>query len=352
MWQELGIAPTADAREIRRAYASLLKSIDPDRDRDAFQRLREAYETALAWARGAEKRPGRAERAHPGGAARMPVQRPAAPADRPAGPARPAPIDIEVDQGETAALLHAFRTALARGATAAAFAHLTTASAKGLVSLAEEEEVFVELMSFALVDDGLSFEQFRAMARHSHWDIAMRRERGSDKPLRPELLRQIETDERFRRLTSEADWPLRSAALREMVATRLAAERWYESLLAASKQRFWGRGRDEARVLLSPSTGQMLRRRFLSLIRADRRSMRQLVAQYDLYRPWLDRRVDPKLLALLRDFYGRGLWRALPLRVAVGFGAFFLPIAAVLLVSAMGAAVVFLVEFLRFGHLP
>jgi len=50
MWQELGIAPTADTMEIRRAYARRLKSIDADGDPTAFQRLRQALEAALATA--------------------------------------------------------------------------------------------------------------------------------------------------------------------------------------------------------------------------------------------------------------------------------------------------------------
>jgi hypothetical protein len=47
MWQELGIEPTADPRAIRAAYARHLKDIDPGRDLEAFQRLRQAYEAAL-----------------------------------------------------------------------------------------------------------------------------------------------------------------------------------------------------------------------------------------------------------------------------------------------------------------
>jgi hypothetical protein len=48
-WQILGIAPTPDEREVKRAYAKLLKTMRPEDDPDAFQRLREAFEAAL-WA--------------------------------------------------------------------------------------------------------------------------------------------------------------------------------------------------------------------------------------------------------------------------------------------------------------
>ena len=50
LWAELGIEPTRDAAAIRRAYAAKLKTIPPDEDPQAFARLRQAYERALAWA--------------------------------------------------------------------------------------------------------------------------------------------------------------------------------------------------------------------------------------------------------------------------------------------------------------
>ncbi|WP_063569029.1 energy transducer TonB family protein [Achromobacter ruhlandii] len=50
MFEILGIAPTQDARAIRRAYAAALKQIDQHTQQDAFERLRGAYERALAWA--------------------------------------------------------------------------------------------------------------------------------------------------------------------------------------------------------------------------------------------------------------------------------------------------------------
>jgi hypothetical protein len=53
-WQTLDIAPTADEREIRRAYARQLKSRQHEEDAEFFSRLRWAYETALVLARARE----------------------------------------------------------------------------------------------------------------------------------------------------------------------------------------------------------------------------------------------------------------------------------------------------------
>lgn len=50
-WEVLGVAPGADERSIRRQYARLLKVHRPDEDPEAFQRVREAYEQALAQTR-------------------------------------------------------------------------------------------------------------------------------------------------------------------------------------------------------------------------------------------------------------------------------------------------------------
>ena len=47
-WHILNIAPTNDERAIKRAYAKLLKTTRPDDDAAAYQRLRQAFDDALA----------------------------------------------------------------------------------------------------------------------------------------------------------------------------------------------------------------------------------------------------------------------------------------------------------------
>ena len=51
IWDLLGVDEAADTRELKRAYARRLKSTRPDEDPQAFQRLSEAFEQALAYAR-------------------------------------------------------------------------------------------------------------------------------------------------------------------------------------------------------------------------------------------------------------------------------------------------------------
>ncbi|AXQ28999.1 hypothetical protein D0B54_10005 [Solimonas sp. K1W22B-7] len=54
IWQELGCEPTRDPREIKRAYAALLRQVRPEDDPERFQRLRSAYELAIEWTRDEE----------------------------------------------------------------------------------------------------------------------------------------------------------------------------------------------------------------------------------------------------------------------------------------------------------
>ncbi len=53
-WEALGIAPTHDPREVRRAYSKLLKAIDVEAEPERFVALREAFEHATALANMAE----------------------------------------------------------------------------------------------------------------------------------------------------------------------------------------------------------------------------------------------------------------------------------------------------------
>ncbi|MGN6154037.1 MAG: hypothetical protein ACTHOH_18855 [Lysobacteraceae bacterium] len=53
----LGLGTDADERAIKRAYATRLKATRPDEDPEGFQRLNEAYQSALQWAKQQPARP-------------------------------------------------------------------------------------------------------------------------------------------------------------------------------------------------------------------------------------------------------------------------------------------------------
>ena len=50
-WEILGIQPTGDLREVRRAYAERSRSCHPEDDPEGFRRLYDAYQWAQAQAK-------------------------------------------------------------------------------------------------------------------------------------------------------------------------------------------------------------------------------------------------------------------------------------------------------------
>jgi protein TonB len=50
-FKRLGIDPTEDVKVIKRAYALVLRTIDQQHEREAFEQLRRDYEQSIAWAR-------------------------------------------------------------------------------------------------------------------------------------------------------------------------------------------------------------------------------------------------------------------------------------------------------------
>ena len=56
MWEILGIEPTTDIREIKRAYARLAKQYNPEEHPEEFKRIFDAYKCASALARSVNER--------------------------------------------------------------------------------------------------------------------------------------------------------------------------------------------------------------------------------------------------------------------------------------------------------
>lgn len=50
-WKVLGISPTKDIKEIKKAYAAQLRLIQIDQNPELFQELKEAFDYAVGYAR-------------------------------------------------------------------------------------------------------------------------------------------------------------------------------------------------------------------------------------------------------------------------------------------------------------
>ena len=300
MWEELGIAPTKDVRQIRRAYANRLRAIEGDRDGAAFMRLRQAFEAALAWARQGEGHPSVAPERIAADRP-LPRMRDVTATAQSAGVAAP---DEQGAEAETASALADCRRAIGAGDTEAAFGLVQAASVKGLIPLAEGSEVFAELMALALGDRGLSAERLREMVRWGNWDAGG----GADD-------------------------------LRDAVLTRLEGEEWHAGLVAAAaRDRAWFLARRAA--YRGPGGIHLLKRHqderadarlFLGL--SPRLSyyfatvpwyVELLLARYAFYEPWVGDRFDGKRIGWLRKVTSRPRWKA---RVIDFFWFRFLPVA-------------------------
>jgi hypothetical protein len=260
VWAELGIPPSDDPREIRRAYARRLKAIDPDRDRDAFQRLRRAFETALA--------PHAKRRQIPERATAQPIAA-AALVQPPPSPEAAAP---SADEAEAQALAGSIRRTLAEGALEEAFALLLRAAARAVLSLAEERALYVRLMALAVRRPDLPAERFRAMARHGGWDSVTGAVAAGESGLRQQVQRRLEADGWYADL--------------QLATRRFGRPRHIERSLGRNTW-LW------ARLFLGRAPRWI--GYFLVTKPAPRRWMRQQLAAYERHRPWLDDRLAAHL---------------------------------------------------------
>ena len=284
MWDVLGIAPTADPRAIRRAYAARLRQIDPDRDLAGFARLRQALEWGLAQA---------AQPARPA-AERQPADLPAdlTPCDPQHSPepvvirrkelnpdieARRAPI-ASTPREETwhapaptdeavldRSLLVGLESALQRRDAGAAARLYIRASATGALPLGDAERTLARLFTVALADARFERAEFSTLAKTFGWD-------------RPQLDSAIVSD------------------VRQRVFARLGAEDWYDDLAkVAARRLILGRKRVRAARLL------LRRIRGWGLFRIDRPTLQALLDEHARHDSWLQDRITPAWVATLKQ---------------------------------------------------
>jgi hypothetical protein len=280
MWHELGIAPCADPKAIRRAYAARLKKLDPDRDPSGFARLRDAYEWALSRAGGEHGRPSSDKTPASEDRDSDPVEdRPPAEAEldssepasaraateraQAAGLQPPLPASAHDDIRDRA-LLAALDAALWRGDAGAATVLYYRAAATGALSLESAPDVTERLLAVAVQDRTLAPATFRDLVR-----IA-----GADKP------------------RSRADAASQSEPHRR-VLERLRAEDWYDDLLIKAKQRKGRAARRQAKIarLILRQIGRHHQPR------VDKIALRSWINQYKIHASWLQDRIDPAWMA-------------------------------------------------------
>jgi hypothetical protein len=282
MWDVLAIAPTDDPKAIRRAYAVRLRQIDPDRDRETFARLRQALEWALA-------------RAKPPRAAPAPDLRPtddvkpvvvdaaparddvhvfsAKPSDalrKPPPPPTPPPPAVAQERANERAALIGLESALQRGDAREAWQLFVRAAAIGALPLGGTDRMLGRLFTVALEDPTLDGAAFRDMTKSLGWD---------------------RTD-----LASPA-----VADVRQRVDLRLAAEAWYDKLVAIAEGRSARPLRPQAqaaRVLLGRARGW-------GLIGVSRPMLRQLLDQLKSHEMWLRNRIPAARVATIEQRYRR-----------------------------------------------
>ena len=292
MWEELGIAPCQDAKAIRRAYAGRLKKLDPDRDPEAFARLRRAFEWALNGAGGDDSpessaalaraastdREAEAAAADLRAASRTESEQtrsepaaepsPAPPEENARGPELQPPIpEPDPDDIRDWALLMALDAALGRRDATESIALYYRAAATGALSLASAPDVMERLLAVALDDMTLDGAAFRRLVRAAGLDASQSRA-----PVASELHRRV--------------------------LARVHAEDWYDDLLATAQQRKGRVARRRAKIarLLLGRIGRYRHPR------VDKAALRTWLAQYKTHAAWLANRIDP---AWVRKLEGR-----------------------------------------------
>jgi hypothetical protein len=277
MWDELGIGPSEDPKAIRRAYAARLKKLDPDRDPEAFARLRRALEWALD---GADDDSTRSSTPPPAAAVedaadsatllgaepdREPAaEQPAATPTEDAGkPDLPAPMP-DHDDIRDQALLIALDAALRRGDAAGATALYYRAAATGALSLESAPDAMERLLAVAVDDHTFDAAALRGLARTIGLDAPQARA--------PD-----------------------ASELHERVRARLRAEAWYDDLLVTARQRKGRAARRRRKIarLLLARIGRHWQPR------VDKIALKSWLDQYKTHAVWLRDRIDPVWIAEL-----------------------------------------------------
>ncbi len=270
MWDELGIGPCDDPKAVRRAYAARLKKLDLDNEPAAFARLRRALEWALAEIddeASPQFQPSPARSSEPD--IRQDAWNDLDPL-RPIGDVssdailrrsdEPAPDDFSTEALEWLYLptsertvLHAFEGALDRRDATAALSLFYSAT----LPLPDALERIDRLFDLLVNDTTIERAAFRELARIFRWD------------------RPVED-------------PGTSAELRQRVLARLAAEDWYDALVAAAAP-----NAPVSRKLAKVARLILRQGSRYRPARIDRAELKARLDELRIHQTWLRDRIDP-----------------------------------------------------------
>jgi hypothetical protein len=262
IWDELGLdGDAADAKAVRKAYATRLRAIDPDADPASFQRLRAAYERALYVAAGRAQARTREEEAAPVAVLDAPRHAPPVREDLPPPPQAEAPT---LDALEHERVEREINAALTAKDSRSAMRLLTTALAQGVLRLGERELALEAIMPQVIGDKTLGPREYLHLLEESGWSLL---------PRRGETV----------------------SATRRAAVARGEAEAWYLRLQEfAARDAFRGDSHwhdwRAARLLLQGDFYFPLRVRSAA-------PLERTLLYYGHYAPWIGHRFDPRFIA-------------------------------------------------------
>jgi hypothetical protein len=186
---------------------------------------------------------------------------------------------VPVARASERGLLIDLESALQQGRAREAAEFFMRAAATGALPLGQSERMLARLFTVALGDRDFDGSAFRDLAKSFGWE-------------RPELDSELVAD------------------VRQRVTARLAAEDWYDALVAMANGARWWRGRRKSRI-----ARLMLRRiRGWGLLRVDREALRATLDAFKPHEAWLRERIPPGWVTTLerrmrrRELIASGWW--------------------------------------------
>jgi len=269
MWDELAISPTNDPKIIRRAYATRLKQLDPDRDVEGFARLRGALEWALAEAARLQPPCEQSDGAVPAAEYSWELfdrDGTLLASSRDAAPGRPlerSGPDLPDVPSDGLASLTALESALQRRDASEAMRLYYGVSASGVLPLGDAEHMLARVFAAALQDPALDRAAFREFAKCFGWD-------------KPDAI------------------GLAHSAIRQHAFERLSADEWYDAIVAIADRK---RGTKRYQANVARTILKRVRRPWLFGI--DRPALQACLDEYKKHQMWLCDRIDPAWVAKL-----------------------------------------------------